>query len=297
MRTVFLDVMLFFVCLISGLLLASAVSYTILFAFNSVDLLTKISNQSELSLSEINLLKINQLVYTIIVFGGASLLFSFYKTKHPLKFFLEKINPLSLDFLHLIPLLILFYPLVVISYEINNAIVFPENLKHIESLLHDKEQQAKWLTDILLKADSTAILLINLLMVGVLPAIFEEYIFRGCLQKSLYQSTQNIFLSITISAFLFSAIHFQFYGFLPRFLLGALLGWVYFVTGNIAYPVILHLINNASQVLLVFFVDKYHLPWNVLEPEPVKFLPAMASTLLFVILALQFQSKYRLKNE
>lgn len=297
MRVIINEVLLFIFCLLASLLFASAISSVVLFFTDSMDILSKISTQSTLSNKELNILKINQLFYTIIVFGFAAALFSYFKTKSFFKFYTIKNNNFSWDFLHLIPLLILFYPLVVFSFEINSLVEFPEKFKYLETALMQKEKEAEWLTKIILETDSTVVLLFNILIVAIVPAIFEEILFRGCLQQSIYKKTNNILLSIFISAFLFSAIHMQFYGFLPRILLGALLGWVYYITGNITYPIVLHLINNASQVILVFIVKKLQLPWDVYEPETIKLIPTIISTVLFIILASQFKTKYQLKNE
>jgi membrane protease YdiL (CAAX protease family) len=296
-KQIFKDLILFTFSLIVGLLLASMATYLFLYLADSINLILKTRLQAELNLKEINILKITQLFYSILAFGGASMIFSFYKTGNLFIFFTSKKNPLKIDFIHLVPLLILFYPIVIFSAEINQLISFPENLKHFETLFLEKEEEAKWLTKTFLNANNTLILAFNFLVIAIAPSIFEEILFRGCLQKSMYKTSGNIILSIVISAFIFSAIHFQFYGFLPRFLLGALLGWVYYITGNIAYPILLHIVNNGSQVLLVYFISKYNLPWDVYEPEAIKLIPTVISTVLFIILASQFKVKYQSKNE
>ncbi len=296
-KQVFKDLILFIFSLITGLLVASMCTYLFLYLLDSVNLITKTRIQAELNVKEVNILKITQLFYSIIAFGGASMIISFYKTGNLIRFFTTKKNPLRIDFLHLIPLLILFYPIVIYFAEINQLIHFPDSLKHLETLFLEKEEEAKWITITFLNAENLMVLAFNFLVIAIAPSIFEELLFRGCLQKSLYKTSGNIVLSIVISAFIFSAIHFQFYGFIPRFLLGALLGWVYHITGNIAYPILLHIVNNGSQVLLVYFANTYNLPIDVYEPESIKIIPTIISTVLFIILASQFKLKYQLKNE
>ena len=62
----------------------------------------------------------------------------------------------------------------------------------------------------------------------------------------------NIHLSIWASAIIFSAIHFQFYGFIPRLLLGALFGYLYYWSGNLLIPMFAHFVNNAFGVIMIY---------------------------------------------
>ena len=81
------------------------------------------------------------------------------------------------------------------------------------------EETAERLTIAFIETDNIVGLLFNILIIGVIPAIGEELLFRGALQGSIERWTKNGHLAIWISAFIFSAIHLQFYGFLPRFIL------------------------------------------------------------------------------
>ena len=89
-------------------------------------------------------------------------------------------------------------------------------------------------------------------MTGVLAAFGEELFFRGALQKTLQDWSKNAYVAIGVTAFLFSAIHLQFYGFLPRFLMGILLGYVFYRTGSLWLPIIGHFLFNAIQVSLAY---------------------------------------------
>ena len=89
---------------------------------------------------------------------------------------------------------------------------------------------------------------------AAIAAISEELIFRRVIQKLIQKHSNNIHLAIWITAFLFSAIHLQFYGFVPRMLLGAVLGYMYFWSGSIWMPIIAHFTNNFIGVTLAFLV-------------------------------------------
>jgi membrane protease YdiL (CAAX protease family) len=88
-----------------------------------------------------------------------------------------------------------------------------------------------------------------LVIIALLPAIGEEVVFRGVLQRQVQRVIFPTWLAILIAAAIFSAIHLQFEGFLSRWLLGVLLGWLYWQTGNLWVPAIAHFFNNAIQVL------------------------------------------------
>jgi membrane protease YdiL (CAAX protease family) len=86
---------------------------------------------------------------------------------------------------------------------------------------------------------------LNIMIIAVLPAISEELIFRGVFQKIFQNIFRSGHLAVWFTSFLFSAIHLQFYGFLPRFILGLIFGYLFLWSRNLWFPVIAHFINNA----------------------------------------------------
>lgn len=115
-----------------------------------------------------------------------------------------------------------------------------------------KEQHVGELTDLFLDMPTVWLLLLNLIMIALLPAVGEELIFRGVLQRKLEMVTRNPHAAIWLAAMLFSAFHFQFLGFVPRLLMGAAMGYLYFWSGNLWYPMIAHFTNNALAVVIAF---------------------------------------------
>jgi len=116
----------------------------------------------------------------------------------------------------------------------------------------------------LLKADSITGLIINIFVIAFLPAVGEEFLFRGVIQKIFISWTKNIHIGIIVTAVIFSAFHFQFSGFIPRFLLGVLFGYMLVWTGKIILTILAHFINNA--VAVVFFYLYYGTPrWESAE--------------------------------
>jgi hypothetical protein len=97
-------------------------------------------------------------------------------------------------------------------------------------------------------------LLFSLLVMALAPAIFEEVFFRGGLQQMMTKVTGKAILSIIVTSLIFSAIHFSFYGFLSRFALGIVLGFLFFESKNIWVPILAHFLNNAIAVIQIYIL-------------------------------------------
>jgi uncharacterized protein len=138
---------------------------------------------------------------------------------------------------------------------LNEQITFPQFMSGIELWLRNGEEDAKILTEEMLKVNSLSALFVNLLVIAVLPAISEEFFFRGTLQ-SVLSSWRGAVVALWIVAFVFSAIHMQFYGFIPRMLLGALFGYMVYWGGGMGIVVLAHFVNNA--IAIVFYYLKYN---------------------------------------
>jgi membrane protease YdiL (CAAX protease family) len=138
------------------------------------------------------------------------------------------------------------FPLVQLAYEANMALPLPEWMRSLE------ESAAEVMKDILVM-DSIGGFLLTLLLVAVFPAIGEELIFRGILQNQIAEWTRRPILAVWLAAIIFSAIHMQFEGFLPRMVLGAVLGFLYLWTNNLWAPILGHAVNNGFQVCVLYF--------------------------------------------
>lgn len=134
----------------------------------------------------------------------------------------------------------------------NEGIHLPEFLSGVESWMRASEAKSAVIMEYFLQMDSYADLLINLIVIAFIPAIGEEFLFRGVIQRGLTKWKNNPHFGIWISAFIFSALHMQFLGFLPRFLIGGFFGYLFLWSGSIWLPVIAHFINNALAVVLIF---------------------------------------------
>lgn len=134
---------------------------------------------------------------------------------------------------------------------LNESLNFPD-LFGIEQWMKESEKSATELTEVMLAMPNIGSLLFVLIMIALLPAIGEELLFRGVLQRVIADHTKSIHMGIWISAIMFSAIHLQFYTFLPRVVLGALFGYMFVWSGNIWYPILGHFVNNAAAVIFAY---------------------------------------------
>lgn len=134
--------------------------------------------------------------------------------------------------------------------EINMQLSLPDCMKGIEEWMRQKEDRAKIITEQMLITDNFGLYLYNIIVLALVPAISEELFFRATLQKIITQNRP--LLAVTITAVIFSAFHLQFYGFLPRVLLGFMLGFMLVCTQNIRVSVAAHFINNFVAVTAYF---------------------------------------------
>lgn len=160
-------------------------------------------------------------------------------------------NQMGLVFL----IMIVSLPVINMVAELNSMIKFPQFMSSIENYMQKAEKDAEAITEAFLRITTIKGLCVNLLMIGVIPAIGEEFLFRGVLQRIFSNWTKSTHWGIIISALIFSAIHMQFYGFFPRFLLGALFGYLLVWSGSLWLPILAHFVNNALAVIAYYLVS------------------------------------------
>jgi len=217
------------------------------------------------------------------------------------RFFTGKHSDLLLTgFLALITL-ILSAPFLQWIIQWNAEIQLPDSLKKIETALQLMEEERLQVFERLLGERSGRIFIINILIISVLPALGEEFFFRGILQRLLGDWFRNSHLGIIIAAMCFSAIHMQFYGFFPRLLLGIYFGYLYFWSKNIWLPVLAHFLNNSIAISLSFFADDFNVRFTdfLAELNNNSLMALIVSIILTIVLlfltqqSLQVSRKFR----
>lgn len=241
---------LFFLCLFvfCGSICASAISLIIGVALTPSG--ENISDFLATALSSVKFLWASQLATQICLFLIPTLLCAGLFHPNAGKFLkTNKIPQLKLLLAAIISIFTI-QPIISFTSYYNSLMKLPESMAGIERWMQSYEQESQAVIEQMLLQPSISALLINLFIIAVMAGIVEEFLFRGALQQIFNRITSNYHVAIWISAFIFSAIHMQFYGFIPRMLLGALLGYTFVWSGNLWVPVIIHTLNNAMSVLL-----------------------------------------------
>ncbi len=255
------------------------------FPFFGSDLLQQLGS---LSAESLNAQRYVQLLSHLGLFVLSSLVFAMLVGSKPLAYLSASHIP-PVNWLLMSALIIFFAaPMVNFLVAVNQQLSLPESMSNIEEWMRSAEDAAETMTKLFLQVTTWQGLLFNLFLIAVIPAIGEEFIFRGALQRIFNQWTGNVHIAVIITAILFSAMHLQFFGFLPRLLLGIVLGYLFVYTGTIWVPVFAHFFNNAVAVI-IFFLDHNGIINLDLEAMSAGWFAPWAALISLVVVALLFR--------
>ena len=223
-------------------------------------------------------LRISTFFQMALMFFMPAITLIVWSNQHPSDFLqIKKLNKsLSLPLISII-ILIVSMPFISLVAELNQMLILPEWLNGLEAWMQELEQSAEKTTALLLSGKSIVDYLSNLFFIAVVAAVAEEVFFRGVLQQLLIKQFKNKHVGVWMAATIFSLMHLQFYGFLPRIILGALLGYLFVWTRNLWIPILIHFLNNALVVTFDFFF-KDNSVYQAVENPPF--------TISFVLLGL-----------
>ena len=242
----------------------------------------------------VNALKFLQLFTSVGLFIVPPLLFAYLTL-----FYLQLKQKINRQMVLLaIAIMLIVNPFVAYLMQWNQDLILPEFLEGVQMWMEASEQKAMQITEAFLAMGSIGDLLINLFLIALIPAIGEELLFRGVLQQLFAKWTGKVPLAIFISAFLFSAIHMQFFGFLPRFVLGLILGYMFCWSKNLWLPILAHFTNNALVIIFTyhFVADKVQIDF-LNEEIPVNISGALISFLAVALLMYLLYKKSSIKKE
>lgn len=205
-------------------------------------------------------MKVAQGVSAVITFIIPALLFAWLSSEKKIGY-LKLNKSMDLASAGAAALLVLaLMPLVNWCGELNSRLVLPEFLSGVEAWMKNSEENIKVLTESFLKMEGPGDLVVNLLIIAGLAAVGEELLFRGGMQNILKEWSGNRHAAVWIAAIIFSAFHMQFYGFLPRMLLGVVMGYLYIWSGTLWLPILYHFLNNGLAVLFSYLTVRGILP-------------------------------------
>ncbi len=202
------------------------------------------------------LVKYFQIIQSVFLFLVPALIAAWLYSEHLPQYLQADKKPGALSLLLVMLTLILAIPFLNALALFNSEMVLPQWMHSLEVRIKSMEETAGRLTGLFLTGGNGFTLALNMFMIAVLPALGEEFLFRGVIQRLLTEWTTNKHVGVWMAAFIFSFIHFQFYGFLPRFLLGLYFGYLLVWSSSIWVPVTGHFINNGVAVLYYHFSTK-----------------------------------------
>lgn len=246
-----------------------------------------------------NYLRFSQIIQSIFIFIIPSLLFAkiYYKSIATKELSFKKVPLLTYTYIIAI---ILSSLLIISALGIwNNNLVFPEWMDGISRWMRETEIKNNKLIDSLINTKNIGYSIINVFIIAILPAVSEEIFFRGTLQKLFSGWFKNYHISIFVTAIIFSAIHMQFFTFMPRFVLGLLFGYFMVYTGSLWPSIVAHFTNN----FIAFLSYQYYLytpgeknPITEVEntyPESHYVLLSLTSAVILYVLFYKYTRKWK----
>lgn len=266
---------LLLILMLLGVLLAYVLTVLIAMVFQGGSLAEALNAMS----SSMGCLLLMQGLQTLLAFALPPVLLAHY-ARRPVRLFLnvrlaETRTSAGLrpaDFLLAVLSIVVASPLINWLVSWNETWHLPACLSALEEVFRTMEDNAADVTELLTGGTTCPRLLLNLAVIAALPGLAEELLFRGAILRIVGEglsvrrsgpdriSRRSMHLSIWLTAILFSAMHFQFFGFLPRMLLGAWLGYLLYWTGSLWVPIVAHFTNNAISVVLVFAANRSWIP-------------------------------------
>jgi hypothetical protein len=231
---------------------------------------------------------------TIIFLQASSALFRFTLLPAAYLYFIQKQTPVALfarnqrllpaAVLLTVLLVLICMPVNALLMEWNKHLQLPGGLAWLEDQIRLREQKGAHLTTLLTTFTSPWQLLVGFLFVAMIPSFGEEFFFRGIVQTKLVTLFRNKHIAILCAGFVFSFLHLQFYGFLPRMLQGVLFGYVFYWSKNLFYPMIAHLTNNGVTVVMYYCWQHGFIPVNITDTAAVPLALSLVCLPLTVLL-------------
>jgi uncharacterized protein len=290
-RNPFESIILLVLLILLGAIVFSILAFVLSYFIYGAGVIDKLSSDDPFNL---NLIKMVQIISSVGMFVIPALVYAKLQNKDWLGYL--KIIPVP-TYLALLTIVIMFAASPALEYTtlLNKGMKLPSFLKEVEAWMLQQELKMEFLTKKFIVMNSFSSLLVNLLMLAIIPAFGEELIFRGGFQPIFTRWFRNYHVAIWLTAIIFSSIHFQFYGFLPRMFLGALFGYLFVWSGSLWLPILGHFLNNALAVFTAYWYQQQGLSIDkMFESEPSS--PALISiSLIIFIVSIRYFYRYTQK--
>ena len=193
----------------------------------------------------------------IVTFAGTAVVFALLFYGKPLIHLgLPAVDGMALKLLASCLIIVCLIPMSDWLGRVNDSWHLPQGLASLEETLRTMGDKAQAQAEVFLMRDGLGALMCNLFVVALLPALCEELLFRGALQQLFCRMVRNPHVAIWLTAAVFSLFHGEIFAFLPRFVLGAALGYLFYYGGSLWFNVTAHFTNNALAIIVFYLCSK-----------------------------------------
>lgn len=242
-------------------------------------------------------LRISTVIQNVFFFITPAIISALFITRLPADFLRLRKAPTSKSVFLTIAIILFSIPAMNFIIHCNESIVFPSAMSNLENSLKAMEEASKAQINILLGEPTIINLIMSILIVGILTGLGEELFFRGALQNILHTRPMNAHTAIWTTAVIFSALHFQFYGFIPRILIGAFFGYLILWSGSIWLPIFAHALNNSLVVISTWICSRNSINFDInkiatdlsIESFVLIIASVITTTILILLLYRHFQ--------
>jgi membrane protease YdiL (CAAX protease family) len=288
-----------FLILASGtvvlLLIATLIASAAIWLIYGTQTLTDVFAFNTANKNTLTALWILQIVSTTIPLFVAPVLFARFIANDTRDYLKPTFNFAPVLLVLVFSIMVFSSPVMEVLVNINQKLVLPHALKGLEDWMRAAEQQAQKATDAMLQMKTVWDMIFAVLVIGLLTAIAEEFLFRGCVQTIFLKWTKNTHAAIWITAILFSAFHMEFFSFLPRVALGVFFGYFVAWSGSIWTSVWAHFLNNGSAVVITYLYQHKQISLNP-DDQHVFNYSSYAFSLIFILILLYIYRNIALKK-
>ena len=244
------------------------------------------------NLTDFNNLRIIQILNQIIGFLMPAVLYVMLVKEKPFNYL--GFNKLPIWSLLGILAMFTIIPFLGFVAEWNDSIVFPDSMRSIEEQLRSIQEKAEWIIKLFISQGS---LFSSMVIIALLAAVSEELLFRSVIQKALIKLFKNAHVAIIVTAVIFSAFHGDLFGFVPRIILGLMLGYMFWFSGSIIPSMLMHFVNNATIVLLYYLNTRGFIDIDVEKFGQTDNVILILSSLIATIAIFIICNRLRLNND
>lgn len=201
-------------------------------------------------------LRIGTVMQDVVMFIAPAIMVAMLCTRTPAKFLMVEKRPDGTMLLLVAATIVAAVPAMNWIVEWNKNLTLPESMAGMEEWMRAAEENAAQMTMMLFGNWSTGAYIVALMIAGVLAGVSEEMYFRGTLQRLIATVPVSKHVAVWVTAVIFSAVHMQFYGFVPRLLLGAYFGYLAVWTECLWVPVVAHILNNSLAATSIWMAHR-----------------------------------------